>query len=70
MKAILLMLHLAASDISAVDQQATEDLNKALYPLDHKLIMLIQKEAQRLRLRAQAPGCPIDPDFWYNLNCA
>lgn len=65
-----MMLSLAASDPTAVDQKAIDALNKALYPLDHKLIMLIQKEAQRIQHRAQTPGCPIDPGFWYNLNCA
>jgi hypothetical protein len=71
---LLLMISLS---IHPQDIEAAKITDAKLYPVDRKIILLIEEEARRLRglinlrkRRASMPACPIEPNYWYNLDCA
>lgn len=73
-KAILLSVLIAGPVVSPRNTEAIKAMERELYPEDRQLIMLIKEEARRIRLirerSASLPVCPIEPDYYWNLNCA
>lgn len=72
---IFCMLLYASPSNQNID--AAKSIDDELYPLEKRIILMIQEESRRLKglekrreMRANMPSCPIEVDYWYNLNCA
>ena len=75
MKAVFIILSLFC--VPDQNIRAAREIDNILYPLDKKIMILIEEENRRKislekirKHRAEMPSCPIEIDYWDNLNCA
>ena len=73
MKSLLLIIMMAAPATHPQDVKAGKELERALYPIDRQIIMIIKEEVRRIKLlrkrNASLPVCPIDPGTYWNIEC-